>query len=201
MDDKLINGALEVIDAVGIEGLNLERLAVAAGRNRVTLWRQGVTREGVLEALHKHLFDLYSRAIWPALASDASAMDRLRQALAGICRVVESQLPFIAATGAISDTLDHAIHACGQPRDAFSAPLERIILDGVREGEMQLNDTTTAEAASIVLNGVVSSYVHLRRAHQWQQDRTVQVVTDVLTRGVVAPSSRAQEEGTSELVT
>jgi AcrR family transcriptional regulator len=51
MDDRLLDAAVAVLDEHGFAGLTLERVAERAGRSRVTLWRQGVTQDALLDGL------------------------------------------------------------------------------------------------------------------------------------------------------
>ena len=50
-DAALRAATIEVLAESGWDGVTLEKVAERAGRARVTLWRQGVTREALLAAL------------------------------------------------------------------------------------------------------------------------------------------------------
>ena len=51
VDASLRRAAIEVLRERGFAGLTLERVAEVAGRARSTLWRQGLTREVLVQAL------------------------------------------------------------------------------------------------------------------------------------------------------
>ena len=67
----------------GFDGVSLERVAERAARSRVTLWRQGVTKESLITGLLQRLTDDYQQEFWPVL----NGSDPARSAL-GVARGV-----------------------------------------------------------------------------------------------------------------
>ena len=51
LDERVRGAAIQVLREHGWDGLTLERVAEASGRARSTLWRQGLGREALVEAL------------------------------------------------------------------------------------------------------------------------------------------------------
>src|SRR5437763_14213378 len=98
MDDRLLDAAIAVLDEHGFAGLTLERVAERAGRSRVTLWRQGVTQEALLDGLLARLTRDYRDAMWSTLADSGSGADRLRVALRELCVIVDRHLHLINVT-------------------------------------------------------------------------------------------------------
>ena len=63
--------AAEAVERIGWNALTLEELGRALGVSRVTLYRQGIAKQDVLEALRDHLSESYRAALWPALTQSA----------------------------------------------------------------------------------------------------------------------------------
>jgi AcrR family transcriptional regulator len=81
MDEPLLDATAAVLMAHGFDGVTLERVAEAAGRSRVTLWRRGVTTEGLVTGLLQRLADDYQVEFWPILEASGSGRDRLASCL------------------------------------------------------------------------------------------------------------------------
>src|SRR5947207_15809961 len=103
VDDRLLDAAIAVLDEHGFAGLTLERVAERAGRSRVTLWRQGVTQEALLDGLLARLTRDYRDAMWSTLADAGSGADRLRVALRALCDIANRHLQLLT----VSDDVFH----------------------------------------------------------------------------------------------
>src|SRR6476659_1876094 len=69
VDARLREATIAVLHERGWDGLTLERVAEVAGRARSTLWRQGLTREALVQALEE-LCALLDRHLELMLATD-----------------------------------------------------------------------------------------------------------------------------------
>jgi AcrR family transcriptional regulator len=162
--------------------LSLERVAERAGSSRVTLWRQGVSREGLVQALLTRLADDYRQAMWPVITRPGTGAERLRNALDGLCRVADRHLELLLA----SDIAFHRAQKEMEPRPSFIEPLVRLIHDGLADGSIRTPDTSPDEFANVLFNTVCWSYVHLRGRHRWKAERTRKLVVGLVFDGVDA---------------
>ena len=128
IDDSLLAAAIAGLQEVGWKNLTLERVAMAAGVSRVTLWRQGITLEQIVEGLLVRLTTEYREALWPILTMEGSGWTRIAAALAALCDVAERHLPLLLA----SDTIFHEAHDFTQT--SFTEPLARLLRDGMDDG-------------------------------------------------------------------
>src|SRR5262245_903691 len=81
VQDALYDATVAVLAEVGWDGLTLERVAERAGRSRVTLWRNGVTRESLVNSLLMRLAEGYRDAMLPVLAGSGSVRERMERTL------------------------------------------------------------------------------------------------------------------------
>ncbi len=89
-ESRITEAALALIEESGLAELSIASLARRLGASRMTLHRNGVTRERVIELLSVRAADEYLRAVWPTLVSTGSGRDRLEQALRATCRVADA---------------------------------------------------------------------------------------------------------------
>jgi AcrR family transcriptional regulator len=159
---RVLDATIRVLATAGWEQLSLERVADAAGVSRVTLWRQGVTRESLVDALLARLAHDYRDTMWAVLTSPGTGRERLEQALAALCSVADRHLDLLLA----SDSAFHRAWAQAQPQVSFLGPFIRIVEDGVADGT--LRDTGEPHVvADVLFNTVCWPYVHLRGRHEW----------------------------------
>lgn len=182
MEQRLVDAAIRVLARDGWNGLTLEQVAEEAGSSRTTLWRQGVTRESLVEGLLGRLSDDYRDAVWPVLTGTGTGAVRLRLALEALCEVVDRNLPLLGA----SDTAFHEAAETRSPRPTSSvAPIRRLLEDGAEDGSLAFNEPL-GELATVVFNTVCWTYVHLRLRHAWPAKRARGVLLDLVLRGVEA---------------
>jgi AcrR family transcriptional regulator len=103
VDDRLLDAAVAVLAEHGHAGLTLERVADRAGRSRVTLWRQQVTQEALVDGLLARLTRDFRDAMWPALAEGGTGAERLASALTALCDVADAHLPLLAVSDDVFD--------------------------------------------------------------------------------------------------
>lgn len=176
IDDSLLAAAVAALQEVGWKNLTLERVANAAGVSRVTLWRQGVTLEQIVEGLLVRLTTEYREALWPTLTMEGSGWTRLTAALAALCDVAERHLPLLL----VSDTIFHEAHDFTQT--SFIDPLARLLRDGISDGSIR--EVDSSEMADVLFNTVCWTYVHLRARHQWEPERIKMLLLDLILKGL-----------------
>lgn len=186
LDDELLSAARRALARHGVARATLARIAEEAGLSRVTLYRRGVTREAVLAALASRVLDDYRRAMWPALTARSSGAERLRRALGAVCDVAEDSLELVLVLG------ERIGGALGEPgssdedaaRHTFTEPLERLLRDGATDGS--LRETDASETATVLINLVGWTYVHLRAGPRWSPRRAKRATLRVALGGVLA---------------
>lgn len=177
IDESLLNAAIAALQEVGWQRLTLERVAAAAGVSRVTLWRQGVTLEQIIEGLLVRLTTDYRTMLWPMLTAEGTGCERLKAALGALCNVADLHLPLLLAT----DTIFHEAHIL--TRTDFIEPLARLLHDGMSDGSIRVVDHR--EMASVLFNTVCWTYVHLRARHQWTPERVQTLLLDLVLEGLI----------------
>lgn len=183
IDPAVLEAAHRAIEEHGWDGATLERIAAAAGVSRMTLHRHGVSREAVLAALADQLESRHDEAMLPALTHTGTGRERLELALAAECDLAEANLGLIDAIGVRGHgAIYHEDSPRGLTRDAFTAPYQRILLDGAADGT--LKPTEVQETATVILNLVSHTYRHLRQGHGWEPDRARAAVLAVALDGV-----------------
>src|SRR3954462_9710290 len=89
LDERVRGAAIQVLGEHGWDGLTLERVAEASGRARSTLWRQGLGREALVEALLGALADDFRSTMYPVLTVRGSGRDRFARGLGALCEVIQ----------------------------------------------------------------------------------------------------------------
>ncbi|HEX3456226.1 MAG TPA: TetR/AcrR family transcriptional regulator [Gaiellaceae bacterium] len=178
VDEELRRATIDVLRERGWDGLTLERVAEAAGRARSTLWRQGLSREALLQALVGQLADDFRASMYPILTAGGTGRERLVKGLEALCDLLDRHLPLMLAT----DEAFHQETAPGQPPD-YLHPFIVFLRDGVADGSLTLprDEVTTADLA---FNTVAWPYVHLRGRHNWPADQARAAVVDVVLDGI-----------------
>jgi len=186
LDQRLVNATLAVLAESGLEAVSLDRVAEQAGVSRVTLWRQGVTREALITALLDRLASDYRDALWPILTAEGSGRDRLRRTLEALCAVADRHLPLLLAS-------DTAFHQAGRPGFYFKDPIERLLRDGIADGSLQPAGDPS-DLANLVFNAVCWPYVHLRGRDGWTGEQAREQLIGLVMRGIGPASEPALPE-------
>src|SRR5437899_1762700 len=131
VDEELRTATIAVLRERGWSGLTLERVAEVAGRARSTLWRQGLTREVLIDALVGELADDFRSTMYPVLTSAGSGRERLVEGLEALCELLERHLPLMLA----SDEAFHQDTAPGVPPD-YLHPFIQFFREGARDGSL-----------------------------------------------------------------
>ena len=93
VDETLRTATIAVLAEHGWSGVTLERVAEKVGRSRVTLWRQGLTVETLLDSLLDALADDYRDTMWPVLAGSGTGREGLVRTLEVARMAGEAGLP------------------------------------------------------------------------------------------------------------
>jgi AcrR family transcriptional regulator len=186
LDERVRGAAIHVLREHGWDGLTLERVAEASGRARSTLWRQGLSREALVEALLGALADDFRSTMYPLLTVPGPGRDRLERGLEALCEVIERHLPLLLAT-------DEAFHqaAPGGP-DSYLDPFVHFLREGARDGSLRLVDDDATEAADLAFNAVAWTYAHLRGRHGWPADKAKTRVVGLVLDGIGDPQSKEE---------
>src|SRR5438552_2449002 len=187
MDDAVLDAAQAILEEHGLEGLSLERVAERAGRSRVTLWRQGVTKESLITGLLQRLTDDFQQEFWPALTGSGSGRQRLSASLKALFEVADRHLDLLA----VSDQVFHwAAERCEFPggSQGFLGPFVNALLLGARDGSL-VNQERAADTADVLFNTACWGYVHLRHRHGWARARARSQIHEMLIGGLTGRKS------------
>ncbi len=192
VDEELRRATIAVLRERGFPGLTLERVAEVAGRARSTLWRQGLTREALVQALVGDLDADFRRAMYPILTTPGTGRERLRRGLEGLCDLLDRHLPLMLAT----DEAFHQPTAPGSPPD-YLHPFITFLREAAADGSLHAGADPVL-AADLAFNGVAWPYVHLRGRHNWPADRARALVVGLVLDGLGAlrdaPAAKKRKE-------
>lgn len=186
LDERVRSAAIQVLHEHGWDGLTLERVAEASGRARSTLWRQGLSREALVDALLGALAEDFRSTMYPVLTVPGSGRDRLARGLEALCEVIERHLPLLLAT-------DEAFHqaAPGGP-ESYLDPFVHFLREGAQDGSLPLADGDATDAADLAFNAVAWTYTHLRGRHGWPAEKAQARVVGLVLDGIA--DSQEKEE-------
>ena len=183
-DEALRRATIEVLQERGFAGLTLERVAEVAGRARSTLWRQGFTRDALIQALVGDLAADFRATMYPALTSGGTGLERLTRGLERLCDLLDRHLPLMLAT----DEAFHQETGPGQPPD-YLHPFIRFLREGVEDGSLPPVEDVV-ETADVAFNAVAWPYVHLRGRHEWPAERARTRIVGAVLHGIAGPAPR-----------
>lgn len=182
VDDALLDATEAVLTELGFEGVSLERVADRADRSRVTLWRQGVTKEGLITGLLQRLTDDFQQEFWPVLNASGSGRDRLSASVEALFEVADRHLDLLA----VSDEVFHwASERCEFPggSQGFLGPFVGALRQGSEDGSLVFPGRTD-DTADVVFNTACWGYVHLRKRHRWARKRARSQILALLIDGL-----------------
>ena len=176
--DEVRQATLAVLRERGWDGLTLERVAEAAGRARSTLWRQGLTREVLIQGLLGELVDDFRASMFPILTVEGTGREKLERGLLALCDLADRHLPLLLAT----DEAFHQSPRPGEPPD-YLRPFITFLREGAADGTLAPGDDVV-EAADAVFNATAWPYVHFRGRHGWSAGRAQRVVVGLVLNGI-----------------
>lgn len=181
VDDRLLDAAVAVLAEHGPVGLTLERVADRAGRSRVTLWRQQVTAESLVDGLLARLTRDFRDWMWPALAEGGSGAERLRSALSALCDVADAHLPLLAVSDDVFDRAAERMRDITGQSFSFLDPFVASLRAGVADGSITVHGMPVEDAAATAFATACWGYVHLRRRRGWPPERARPAVSTLVT--------------------
>ena len=166
--DDAVDAVARILDRDGLAGLSMTAIAQEAGLSRVTLHRRGASIDQyVIAVLSRASSDLRT-SLWPVLTGAGTAADRLDAALEALCRTCERHAGVMTAMYG-----QPPWHLPDQPKRTtsfeFIEPFERLLRDGAIDGSLTVDEPLLD--ATITANAVAWTYLHMRRAHGWDEDR------------------------------
>lgn len=180
-DDALLDAAEAVLIERGIDGVSLERVAERANRSRVTLWRQGVTKDTLVTGLLQRLADDFREAFLPVVTAPDTGRERLAASLNVLFEIADRHLDLLA----VSDEAFHwATERCEFPAGSrgFLWPFIGALQLGEADGSLA-HAGRTDQAADVIFNTACWGYVHLRKRHLWPRKRARGQIVALLLDG------------------
>jgi AcrR family transcriptional regulator len=174
MEDRLLDAAVIVLAKTGWDGLTLDRVADQAGISRVTAWRQGASKQAIIDGLITRLAEDYQAAMWRVLINQGTGRTRLLIALRTLCEVVDRHTALLLA----SDTVFHHEPSTRAPR-RFTEPLARLLTDAAADGSLPAQGDTH-DRATVLFNLVCWPYLHLRARHGWTAAKAQHLILQVV---------------------
>ncbi len=178
MDDRLLDATVAVLAEHGPAGLTLERVAEQAGRSRVTLWRQQVTQESLVDGLLARLTRDFRDAMWPALADAGTGAERLRSALEALCAVADAHLHLLGVADDVFDRAADRMRDVTGQGFSFLDPFVAALRAGSADGSLTLGPMSIEDSATAVFATACWGYVHLRRRNGWTPQRARPAVVE-----------------------
>ena len=135
VDEGLLDATEAVLIEHGFDGVSLERVAERADRSRVTLWRQGVTKDTLVTGLLQRLTDDFVSAFWPVLNAPGNGRRQLEAAIEALFEVADRHLDLLA----VSDQVFHwAAERCEFPAGShgFLGPFIGALRQGAEDGSL-----------------------------------------------------------------
>ncbi|WP_020577987.1 TetR/AcrR family transcriptional regulator [Actinopolymorpha alba] len=184
MDEKLLDATVEVLAELGFGGVSLERVAERAGSSRVSLWRQGVTKEALLNGLLSRLAVDFRDTMWPVLTMAGTGARRLEATLDGLFDVIDRHLDLLAVSDEVFHwAADHVIDSTGR-QVGFLDPV-LAALEAGRHDETLAVERDLTDAAETLFNTACWGYVHLRARHRWSRARARRNVRALVLGGLL----------------
>jgi AcrR family transcriptional regulator len=177
---ELRQATIEVLRERGFAGLTLERVAEVAGRARSTLWRQGLSRDALIQALVGELAGDFRSTMYPVLTSGGTGRERLERGLEALCELLDRHLPLMLAT----DEAFHQYTGPDEPPD-YLHPFIRFLREGAEDGSLPRVDDVFV-TADIAFNAVAWPYVHLRGRHEWPAEQARARIVGLVLNGIAA---------------
>jgi AcrR family transcriptional regulator len=180
VDDELYRATAAVMAEVGWDELTLDRVAERAGRSRVTLWRNGVTRESLLQDLLRRLAEDYRDAMVPVLITEGTARYRLERTMHALCEVIDRHAQLLQ----VSDDIFHRAYAAGSVPLGFLEPFLQVIRAARAEGVLR-STMKDVDLADVLFNAVAWPYLHFRVRHRWPATKARRLLFGTLIDGAL----------------
>lgn len=188
--DDLLAAVEQAMEERGFAGATAEAIAEAAGVSRVTLYRRGLTKEGLIGMAAMRAAAEFREASLAPLTDAGSGRERLDLLLAALFDLADRHLALLAGFYDGPTALFHLGGGGGEPstltRFEYTEPFARLLRDGIVDGSLASADPD--EDAEVIFNTAGWTYVHFRRSHGWAARRARRAVTRIAT-AFVLPST------------
>lgn len=168
IEPELLDAVAAILDRDGEAGLSITAIAQEAGPSRVTLHRRGHSIDDYIVAVLGRTSDDLRASLWPVITGSGTAGERFAAALDVFCQVCERHTGVMMAMYGVA-----ARPLPGRPGRTtsleFIEPFERLLRDGLIDGTLHSDDPPID--ATLVLNAVGWTYLHMRQAHGWSEDQ------------------------------
>lgn len=177
----LLDAVEQVVEKHGWAGTTAELIAEAAGINRTTLYRRGLTKEQLLaEAATAAAAEFRAAALAP-LTNPGTARERLDQLLDALFDLADRHLGLLAGLYDGPTAMFHLNIGSSDPtaltRLEYTEPFARILYDGQADGT--LTSTDPSEDGELIFNTAGWTYIHFRRSHGWTPARARAAVSRI----------------------
>jgi AcrR family transcriptional regulator len=169
---ELIAAVEQVVEVKGWAGATTELIAEAAGVNRVTLYRRGLSKDRLLAAAAAAAAAEFQTAALKALTNQDTARHRLELLLAILYDLADAHLALLAGLYDGPTALFHLggkSDAAALTRFEYTEPFERILRDG--SADHSLVSAHPHDDAELIFNTAGWTYIHFRRSHRWKPRR------------------------------
>ncbi len=165
----LVAAVNSVVEERGWSGTTAELVAEAAGVNRTTLYRKGLTRESLLAEAVAASAQKFKDASLAPLTAAGSALDRMLLLLDALYELADQHLGLLAGLYDGPSAIFHmgldADDLATLTRFEYTDPFERLLADGNTDGTLTSEDPRLD--AELIFNMAGWTYIHFRRSHGW----------------------------------
>ncbi|MFF7643859.1 TetR family transcriptional regulator [Streptomyces canus] len=196
LDEAVLAATAQVLAEHGWHDFTLERVAQAAGVSRVTLYRRGITKDVLLDALVVGAAQAWQAALWPAVTGPGDGAARLCRAMRAACAVVEEHLRLLTGLSTLPDPVFH-LDGNGDEggrgtREVYISPFRRLIQDGQADGSVRPH-LEAEQTATLLFNLLTRTYLHMRIGHGWPAGQAADALLDLIAPGLLTRPADPEE--------
>ena len=152
---EILDAALQAFSRNGYRDTNLQRVAVAAGIGKSSIYHYFPTRDALFQALMQHLLESEIALFDEVLTAGGTASERLEALVSGVEQVIDA---WVKTGPLLIDCLHdkRGRKAVARTLRRIHEPLRRLIADGQRAGEFRRGDPAALATVVIAcLDGVL----------------------------------------------
>ncbi|GAB4369758.1 MAG: TetR/AcrR family transcriptional regulator [Acidobacteriota bacterium] len=182
MREEVYRHAKEIIEADGVQGLTLDRLARAIGVSRGTLYNYFADRDAILEHVEQETFAPLVERLERVADGDARPTDKLRRIVRLILESVHENRALVVAL--IPEKHHGALREGQIRRQAWGlALLQRVVEQGIAAGEFR--ELPPRRVAEIVLGSLTGTIELMARNEQSPEpDEIAEPLLQILLGGL-----------------
>ena len=182
--EQIIEGAVKVFGEYGLRKTTVEDIVREAGVARATVYKYFDTKEEIFDAVFEREAEQMIAAIEEAVDGEATTRDKLRAATVTNIGMIQRKLKVLrAVVEAAVLGKKHPGCAAGQLQARAVGVYERILSEGRKKGEVDVDDTqATARVVILMFKGLFVAT--LAGAMGEETDATVEAMLDVIMSGL-----------------